>query len=105
MTATRRYANARLTAIRHIPHEDKLILSFDEHEDCEFTGVVDFSLNGFYPHNILFDVYEYDLASLPPRIAADFPNLSYYIHSGENWQIFHLSPQAGMGGIIVCATF
>ena len=61
MTATRRYANARLTAIRHIPHEDKLILSFDEHEDCEFTGVVDFSLNGFYPHNILFDLYEYDL--------------------------------------------
>ena len=46
MTATQRYANARLTAIRHIPHEDKLILSFDEHEDCEFTGVVDFSLNG-----------------------------------------------------------
>ena len=89
MTATRRYANARLTAIRHIPHEDKLILSFDEHEDCEFTGVVDFSLNGFYPHNILFDL----------------SNLSYYIHSGENWQIFHLSPQAGMGGVIVCATF
>ena len=55
MTATQRYANARLTAIRHVPHEDKLILSFDEHEDCEFTSVVDFSLNGFYPHNILFD--------------------------------------------------
>ena len=105
MTATQRYANARLTAIRHVPHEDKLILSFDEHEDCEFTSVVDFSLNGFYPHNILFDLYEYDLASLPPRLAAEFPTMSNYQHSGENWQIFHLAPQAGMGGVIVCATF
>ena len=102
---TKLYANARLISIHHIHAEDKLILGFEGLPEREFTSVVDFSLNGFYPHNILFDVYEYDLTTLPPRIAAEFPNLSYYLHSGENWQIFHLSPQAGMGGVIVCATF
>ena len=99
------YRNARLTAIRHLPAEEKLVLGFEGLPDCEFSGVADFSLNGFFQHNILFDIYEYDLTNLPPRIAAEFPTLSYYIHSGENWQIFHLSPQAGTGGIVVCATF
>ncbi|QMT30845.1 hypothetical protein [Alysiella filiformis] len=98
------YQNARLTGIRHIHTEDKLVLSFDNAPEREFTSVVDFVMHGFYPHNILFDLYEYDLSTLPPRIAAEFPNLSYYMHSGDNWQIFYLSPQAGLGGVIVCAT-
>ncbi|MDK4680669.1 hypothetical protein [Kingella negevensis] len=99
------YKNARLTTIQHKHEENILILGFEGLPDREFTSVVDFTLNGFYPHNVLFDVYEYDIPTLPARIAAEFPSLSYYIHSGENWQIFYLSPQAGMGGIIVCATF
>ena len=99
------YKNARLTSIEHVHEQDKLILGFEGLPNYEFTGVVDFSLNGFYPNNVLFDVYEYDLSNLPPSIAAEFPSLSYYIHSGENWQIFHLSPQAGTGGVIICATF
>lgn len=98
------YQNVRLTKIHHVHQEDKLILGFEGLPEHEFTCVVDFCLNGFYPYNILFDVYEYEVANLPSRLAAEFPSLSYYIHSGENWQIFHLSPQAGMGGIIVCAT-
>ena len=98
------YKNARITSIRHEHELDKLIIGFEELPEREFHCVVDFALHGFYPQNILFDVYEYDLKSLPSRIAAEFPLLSYYIHSGDNWQIFHLSPQAGMGGIIVCAT-
>ncbi|SSY80937.1 hypothetical protein [Alysiella crassa] len=96
--------NARLTAVRHLHQEDKLILSFENLPDREFCNVVDFSFSGFFPHNVLFDLYEYSLADLPPRIAAEFPVLSYYLHSGEEWQIFYLSPQAGLGGIIVCAT-
>lgn len=99
------YQDARLIGIRHNHAEHKLTLSFDNLPDREFDSVVDFSLHGFYPHNILLDLYEFDLTTLPPRIAAEFPNLSYYAHSGENWQIFYLSPQAGLGGVIVCATF
>lgn len=99
------YRDARLIGLRHIERENKIILHFDQQPDHEIHNVVDFSLNGFFPQNILFGVYEYDLNTLPPHIAAEFPVLSYYIHSGENWQLFHLSPQAGTGGIIVCATF
>lgn len=98
------FQNARITAVRHIHQEDKLILSFDNLPDREFTSVVDFSFNGFFPHNVLFDLHEYRLHDLPARIAAEFPVLSYYLHSGEDWQIFYLSPAAGLGGIIVCAT-
>ncbi|AUX61397.1 hypothetical protein JF634_09770 [Simonsiella muelleri] len=99
-----RFQNARLTAIRHIESENKLILSFANLPDYEMNSVVDFSLSGFFPHNILFDLYEYSLATLPARLAAEFPVLSYYLHSGEDWQIFYLSPQVGLGGIVVCAT-
>lgn len=98
------FQNARITGIRHIHAEDKLVLSFDDLPDREFYSVVDFSLNGFFPHNVLFDLHEYSLKTLPARIAAEFPVLSYYLHSGEEWQIFYLSPSAGLGGIIVCAT-
>ncbi len=96
--------NARLTALRHIHDEDKLVLSFENLPDREFLNVVDFSFSGFFPHNVLFDLHEYSLSTLPARIAAEFPVLSYYLHSGDEWQIFYLSPQAGLGGIIVCAT-
>lgn len=99
------YQDARLVGIRHNHAENKLVLSFDNLPDREFDSVVDFSFHGFYPHNILLDLYEFDLTTLPPKIAAEFPNLSYYTHSGENWQIFYLSPQAGLGGVIICATF
>ena len=57
------YRNARLTAIRHLPDEEKLVLGFEGLPDCEFSGVADFSLNGFFQHNILFDIYEYDLTN------------------------------------------
>lgn len=97
------YQNARITAIRHIPNENKLILGFEYLPEREFTCVADFSFNGFFQHNVLFDIYEYTLETLPARIAAEFPVLSYYLHSGEPWNIVHLSPSAGMGGIIVCA--
>ncbi|MDO4433869.1 MAG: hypothetical protein Q4B82_04740 [Alysiella sp.] len=99
------YRNASITAIHHINKENKLILAFDDLPDFEIHNVVDFTLNGFYPQNILFDVYAYASQDLPAKIAAEFPLLSYYLHNGENWQIYHLSPQTGMGGIIVCATF
>lgn len=98
------FKNARLIAIRHIESENKLIFGFENLPDYELNCVVDFSLNGFFAHNILFDIYEYSIATLPARIAAEFPVLSYYLHSGEQWQIFYLSPQAGLGGIVVCAT-
>lgn len=99
------HQNAKLTGLRHDETKNLIILSFAEHEDWPIHGVVDFSLTGFFPQNILFGIDEYDLNILPARIAAEYPVLSYYLHSGENWQIFHLSPQAGLGGIIVCATF
>lgn len=102
---TSQYRDARLIGISHHEAENKLILQFENQPAWEIQSVVDFSLNGFFPQNILFGIYEYDIGSLPARIAAEFPLLSYYIHSGENWQIFHVSPQAGLGGIIVCATF
>ena len=47
-----RFQNARLTAIRHIESENKLILSFANLPDYEMNSVVDFSLSGFFPHNI-----------------------------------------------------
>lgn len=97
--------NARLTAIRHIHEQNRLILGFENLPDYEFDSVADFTLNGFFPHNILFDLYEYNLHNLPARLAAEFPILSFYLHSGENWRIYHLSPQAGLGGIVVCADF
>ncbi|XXQ69268.1 hypothetical protein ACKLNO_05250 [Neisseriaceae bacterium B1] len=102
---TPQYRDARIIGIRHLEAENKIILNFENQADWEIHSVVDFSLNGFFPQNILFGIYEYDISNLPARIAAEFPVLSYYIHSGENWQIFHVSPQAGLGGIIVCATF
>lgn len=98
------FKNARLTAIRHVHNLNRLILSFEDRLDYEFDNVADFSLSGFFPHNILFDLYEYRLDNLPARLAAEFPILTFYLHSGEEWRIFHLSPQAGLGGIIVCAT-
>lgn len=98
------YQNARILGISHEPEQNTLHFRFAEHDDWTVQYVVDFSLSGFYPHNILFYVSEYSIANLPARIAAEFPVLSYYLHSGEEWQIFHLSPQAGAGGIIVCAT-
>ena len=99
------YQNAKIVKIHHDEVKNQLTLGFAGLPEKTFDCVVDFALHGFYPQNILFDVYEYDVANLPSRIAAEFPLLSYYLHSGENWQIFHLSPQAGMGGVIVCATF
>lgn len=96
--------NARLTGLKHLHQEDKLIFSFENLPDYELMNVVDFALNGFFPHNLLFDFYEYSIATLPARLAAEFPVLSYYLHSGDEWQIFYLSPQAGLGGIVVCAT-
>ena len=101
---TTKYHNARILSIQHLPEQDKLLVRFADHDDWEIDSVVDFSFNGFYPQNILFHVTEHRLADLPAKIAAEFPVLSYYLHSGEEWQIFHLSPQAGLGGIIVCAT-
>lgn len=99
------YRDTRLIGILHHEAENKMVLHFENQLAWEIQSVVDFSLNGFFPQNILLGIYEYDIANLPARIAAEFPVLSYYIHSGENWQIFHVSPQAGLGGIIVCATF
>lgn len=97
------YRNARLVSLRHEHEFDRLILGFEQLPDWQVDSVVDFSLSGFFTQNIVFDIREYDMHSLPPKIAAEFPVLSYYLHSGENWQVFHLSPQAGLGGIIVCA--
>lgn len=102
--ANQTHRDARLIGLTHIEAENKIILQFENHEDWIIHSVVDFSLNGFFPKNILFGIDEYHSNALPARIAAEFPVLSYYIHSGENWQIFHLSPQAGLGGVIVCAT-
>lgn len=101
---TRTHQNARLLAVRHLPDEEKLILSFENLPEHEFSCVADFVFNGFFAHNVLFGIDEYNVETLPPRIAAEFPVLSYYLHSGEAWQIFHLSPSAGLGGIVVCAT-
>lgn len=98
------YHNARIVGVRHTPERDQLTFHFADQEDWVIDSVVDFSLTGFYPHNILFHITQYTIATLPARIAAEFPVLSYYAHSGEEWQIYHLSPQAGAGGIIVCAT-
>ncbi|UOP04953.1 hypothetical protein [Conchiformibius kuhniae] len=100
----RTHQNARLLSVRHLPDEDRLILGFEGFPDREFSCVADFAFSGFFPHNVLFGIDEYTLETLPPRIAADFPVLSYYLHSGDAWQIFHLSASAGLGGIIVCAT-
>ncbi len=98
------YKNARIISIHHDHAQDKLIMGFEGLPVHEFTCVVDFALHGFYPQNILFDIHEYNTQTLPAKIAAEFPLLSYYLHSGDEWQIFYLSPQAGMGGVIVCAT-
>ncbi|MDO5356040.1 MAG: hypothetical protein Q4E77_00905 [Conchiformibius sp.] len=100
---TRTHQNARLLSVRHLPAEEKLILGFDNLPEREFACVADFAFSGFFAQNVLFGIDEYAIAELPPRIAAEFPVLSYYLHSGEDWRIYHLSPAAGLGGIIVCA--
>lgn len=98
------HTNAQLLGIRHIPNQNRLFFYFQHHDDYIFQNVVDFSLNGFYTQNILLGIHEYNIHNLPPHIAAEFPILSYYIHSGDNWQIFYISPQVGTGGVIICAT-
>ncbi len=97
------YQNARIQYIRHFPEQDALVVGFEGLPERRFDCVVDFSFNGFYPHNILFGIDEYTMHNLPARIAAEYPVLSYYLHSGEEWQVFHFSPQVGLGGIVVCA--
>lgn len=98
------YRDARLIGVQHQEAANQLILQFENQADWVINSVVDFSFTGFFAQNILFGIYEYQSSTLPARIAAEFPLLSYYLHSGENWQIFYLSPQAGLGGVIVCAT-
>lgn len=99
------YQNAKLIGIHHLENENKLMIDFHQLPRWEIPNVVDFSFHGFYHQNILFDIYEYHSNNLPARIAAEFPILSYYLHSGDNWQFFYFSPQVGIHGIVVCATF
>lgn len=98
------YQDARITGIHHDTQTERLSLHFESLPAHEFSCVVYFALSGFSTHNIVLDLVEYSVAELPARVAAEFPALSYYMYSGEEWQIFHLTSQAGLNGIVVCAT-
>jgi len=77
------------------------LLTLDD-DEIKFENIIQIELNYFSEQNVIFDIHEYNLVSIPQNLKEEYPFLNNNRLSND-FKYYHLDSSTGLTGFIVCS--
>lgn len=96
------YHDKEVIGVSYDKKDKTLYLSVENDNSIVFTNVIQIELNYFSDQNILFDIYKYGYSSIPTDLISDYPFLSSYNGSANNYIYYYICASVGLSGLVIC---